>query len=79
MYVVHVGEGYSQFKVQHKVSASICIHTVQGCTFSKFHKYGHTKTAPGLMLIQVNFDPIQEIGPRRLVLFWRLWWPLVHL
>ena len=25
----------------------------------------HTKLAPGWALIQVNFDPIQEIGPKR--------------
>ena len=24
----------------------------------------HAKLAPGLVLIRVNFDPIQEIGPK---------------
>ena len=38
---------------------TLCISTLHECVRSD---YSHAKLAPGWALMQVNFDPIQEIG-----------------
>ena len=42
------------------------MHGACGCASQtpQAHSISHTKLTPGWVLIQVNFDPIQDIGPK---------------
>ena len=40
------------------------MHSACGCASSTSNSISHVELAPGWELIRVNFDPIQEIGPK---------------